>query len=187
MSESPYLTGQLLLAMPSMLDTRFSKTVIYMCAHNEEGAMGLVVNRELESLTFPDLLNQLGIEPLIARPQIKIHFGGPVDSGRGFVLHTADYTQEATVPVDEAVALTTTMDILQAIAEGDGPDQCLLALGYAGWGPGQLDAEIKENGWLHVTSDDDLVFGPELAGKWERGMGKLGIDPRMLSDEAGHA
>jgi putative transcriptional regulator len=187
MSDSPYLTGQLLLAMPSMLDTRFSKTVIYMCAHNEEGAMGLVVNRELESLTFPDLLNQLGIEPLMARPQIKIHFGGPVDSGRGFVLHTADYTQEATVPVDDAVALTTTMDILQAIAEGDGPDQCLLALGYAGWGPGQLDAEIKENGWLHVTSDDDLVFGPELDGKWERGMGKLGIDPRMLSDEAGHA
>jgi putative transcriptional regulator len=187
MNDSLYLTGQLLLAMPSMLDARFSKTVIYMCAHNEEGAMGLVVNRELESLSFPDLLNQLGIEPLMARPQIKIHFGGPVDSGRGFVLHTADYTQEATVPVDDAVALTTTMDILQAIAEGDGPDQCLLALGYAGWGPGQLDAEIKENGWLHVMSDDDLVFGPELDGKWERGMSKLGIDPRMLSDEAGHA
>jgi len=187
MSDSPYFAGQLLLAMPSMLDTRFSKAVIYMCAHNEEGAMGLVVNRELESLTFLDLLNQLGIGSLHPRPQIKIHFGGPVDLGRGFVLHTADYKQDATVAVDDAVALTTTMDILQAIAEGDGPCPCLLALGYAGWGPGQLDAEIKENVWLHVGSDDDLVFGPELDGKWERGMSKLGIDPRMLSDDAGHA
>jgi putative transcriptional regulator len=187
MNESPYLTGQLLLAMPSMLDDRFVKSVIYMCAHNEEGAMGLVVNRELESITFPDLLNQLGIEPLNPEPQIKIHFGGPVETERGFVLHTADYTQDATVAVNEAVALTTTMDIMQAIADGEGPNQCLFALGYAGWGAGQLDAEIKENGWLHVPPDDDLVFGSETASKWERGMSKLGIDPLMLSDDAGHA
>ena len=187
MSESPYLTGQLLLAMPSMLDTRFSKTVIYMCAHNEEGAMGLVVNRELESLTFPDLLNQLGIEPLIARPQIKIHFGGPVDSGRGFVLHTADYTQEATVPVDEAVALTTTMDILQAIAEGDGPDQCLLALGYAGWGPGQLDAELRANAWLSIDSDQELIFSNKIADKWDKALEKIGVNPSLLSSDYGRA
>jgi len=187
MNESPYLTGQLLLAMPSMLDDRFAKSVIYMCAHNEEGAMGIVVNRELESITFPDLLNQLGIEPLNPDPQIKIHFGGPVESGRGFVLHTADFTQDATVAVNDSVALTTTMDIIQAIADEEGPNQCLFALGYAGWGPGQLDAEIKENGWLHVTSDDDLVFGSELTNKWERCMRKLEIDPLMLSDDAGHA
>lgn len=187
MSESSYLTGQLLLAMPGMLDGRFSKSVIYMCIHNEEGAMGLVVNRELKSITFPNLLNQLGIEPLNPEPQAKIHFGGPIDSEHGFVLHSADYTQDASVIVNDSVALTTTINIIQAIAVGKGPNQWLFTLGCSGWGPGQLDSEIKENAWLHVTSDDDLIFGSELARKWDLGMSKIGIDPRMLSDDAGHA
>jgi putative transcriptional regulator len=185
--EGQTLTGQLLIAMPGMQDPRFAKSVIYLCAHGPDGAMGLVVNRLLDSLSFSDLLEQLGIEmPSVGEP-IEVHFGGPVESGRGFVLHSADYVQDATLVVDEEIALTATVDILKAIASGGGPSRCLLALGYAGWGEGQLDTEIKANGWLHVQADDDLVFGTDMASKWERAMAKLGIDPRMLSDDAGHA
>ena len=182
-----YLSGQLLVAMPGMEDPRFVKTVIYMCAHNEDGAMGLVINRAIELLTFPDLLEQLGIETVDPDARINIQFGGPVESGRGFVLHSSDYSQDVTMVVDNDVALTATIDILKAIAVGDGPRQRLLALGYSGWGPGQLDAEIKRNGWLHVDADKELVFGLDLDGKWERAIRKIGIDPRMLSGEAGHA
>ncbi len=186
--ENPqYLAGQLIIAMPAMRDPRFEKTVIYMCAHNDDGAMGLVVNRALESLTFPDMLEQLGIDPVGAGDKINVHFGGPVESGRGFVLHSRDYLQEATMIVDHDVALTATVDILKAIAGDDGPRRSLLALGYAGWGPGQLDIEIKSNGWLHVAADSDLVFGPDLDAKWGQAMDKIGIDPRMLSEDAGHA
>lgn len=183
----PYLAGQLLIAMPGMKDPRFEKAVIFMCAHNSDGAMGLVVNRALGSLTFPDLLDQLGIDTLNTGEQINVHFGGPVESGRGFVLHSRDYLQEATMVVDNDVAMTATVEILKTIADGDGPRQSLLALGYSGWGPGQLDSEIKSNGWLHVASDSDLVFGADLEDKWERAMGKIGVDPRMLSDDVGHA
>ena len=182
-----YLSGQLLVAMPGMEDPRFAKTVIYVCAHNEDGAMGLVINRAIELLTFPDLLEQLGIETVDPDARINIQFGGPVESGRGFVLHSSDYSQDVTMVVDNDVALTATIDILKAIAVGDGPRQRLLALGYSGWGPGQLDAEIKRNGWLHVDADKELVFGLDLDGKWERAIRKIGIDPRMLSGEAGHA
>ncbi len=183
-----YLAGQLLVAMPGMMDPRFAKTVIYMCAHNADGAMGLVVNKLIESLSFPDLLAQLGIESVGIGDQIKIHFGGPVESSRGFVLHSPDYRRDATLVVDEQVALTATVDILKAIAIGSGPRRSLLALGYAGWGPGQLDDEIKANGWLHVAADDELVFGGgNVEDKWDKAMAKLGIDPRMLSDSAGHA
>ena len=185
--QSPYLVGQLLVAMPGMGDPRFEKTVIYLCAHNADGAMGLVVNRAMEELTFPDMLEQLGIDVTGNSPSINIHFGGPVESGRGFVLHSSDYLRDATMVVDGDVALTATLDILKAIAGGGGPVQSLLALGYAGWGPGQLDGEIMSNGWLSVDADADLVFGDDLDGKWERAMKKIGIDPRMLSDEAGHA
>ena len=185
--DDPYLSGHLLIAMPNMPDERFAKTVIYMCAHNAEGAMGLVINKAMESLTFPDLLQQLDIVPTSVHQPINVHFGGPVEAGRGFVLHTPDYVQEATMVVDDHVALTATVDILQAIASGIGPRKSLLALGYAGWGPGQLDDEIRANGWLHVAADPDLVFGDSLEGKWEQAMLKIGIDPRMLSDEAGHA
>ncbi|MBT7943003.1 MAG: YqgE/AlgH family protein, partial [Alphaproteobacteria bacterium] len=148
---------------------------------------GLVVNRAMEELSFPDMLEQLGIDVTGDSPAINILFGGPVESGRGFVLHSCDYLQDATLVVDNGVALTATLDILKAIAGGAGPMQSLLALGYAGWGPGQLDGEILSNGWLSVDADPDLVFGSDLDGKWDRAMSKIGIDPRMLSDEAGHA
>ena len=182
-----YLAGQLLVAMPGMKDPRFQKTVIYMCAHNSDGAMGLVINRALESLSFPDMLKQLEIDVSGVGERINVHFGGPVESGRGFVLHSQDYLQEATMVVDRDLALTATIDILKAIAFGNGPRQSLLALGYAGWGPGQLDTEIKSNGWLNVAADNELVFGPNLDEKWDQAMSKIGIDPRMLSDKAGHA
>ena len=186
-NDQQYLSGQLLIAMPGMKDPRFAKTVIYMCAHSADGAMGLVVNKVLDTLSFPDLLEQLGLECSGAGERIDVHFGGPVESGRGFVLHTSDYTQDATLVVDGGVGLTATVDILKAIAAGSGPKRCFLALGYSGWGPGQLDQEIMKNGWLNVSPDDDLVFGPDLDGKWEQAMDKIGIDPRMLSDTAGHA
>lgn len=186
--ESSTLVGQLLIAMPGMPDPRFAKTVIYICAHNAEGAMGLVVNRAFESLTFPDLLEQLGIDPSgLAQNRIHVHFGGPVETGRGFVLHSPDYQQDGTLIVADGVALTATVDILKAIAAGTGPRQHLLALGYAGWGPGQLESEIMANGWLHVAADDRLVFDQDLDSKWEQAIAKIGIDPRMLSESAGHA
>jgi len=185
--QTGYLSGQLLIAMPGMPDPRFAKTVIYVCAHNDEGAMGLVVNRPLDTLAFPDLLEQLGIESSKVHDQIRVLAGGPVEAGRGFVLHSCDYFQEATMRVNADVGLTATIDILRAIAVGNGPQKSLLALGYAGWGAGQLDVEIKENGWLNVESDNKLLFEDDLDVRWQHAMEKIGIDPRMLSDEAGHA
>jgi putative transcriptional regulator len=184
---SVYMTGQLLIAMPGMRDERFARSVIYMCAHTDEGAMGLVLNQVIDSLSFRQLLGQLGIEDDRAKGDHPVHFGGPVEAGRGFVLHTADYKQDATLEVDETIALTATIDILKAIARGHGPRKSLLALGYAGWGPGQLDSEIRQNGWLQVPADAEIIFDIENDSKWERAIQKLGIDPRMLSDTAGHA
>jgi putative transcriptional regulator len=184
-NDSP-LVGQLLVAMPGMPDPRFAKTLIYVCAHNPEGAMGLVVNRALETLSLGSLLAQLGIDAGRVSDQ-PVYFGGPVETGRGFVLHSCDYEHDGTLVVTESVALTATVDILRAIAAGSGPRRHLLALGYAGWGPGQLDSEIRANGWLHVDADDALVFDDEVEDKWDRAMAKIGIDPRMLSDHAGHA
>jgi putative transcriptional regulator len=183
-----YLTGQLLIAMPGMPDPRFQRTVIYICAHNAEGAMGLVVNRLFGAITFRDLLQQLEIEfadRMVA--DVRVHFGGPVESGRGLVLHTADFVREGTMLVDDEVALTATIDILRAIAEGNGPRHSLLALGYAGWGPGQLDAELQANGWLTSPSDEALLFDHDLDTKWERAITRMGISLSMLSREAGHA
>lgn len=182
-----YLAGKLLIAMPTMSDPRFSKTVIYMCAHNAEGAMGLVINKQIDELTFPELLEQLEIDRGRAGDTVNILFGGPVEQARGFVLHSAEYNQEATMQVTDRVGLTATVDILRDIANGEGPKNRILALGYAGWGPGQLDSEILENGWLHVEADNDLLFGNDLDDKWEMAMQKIGIDPRMLSEDAGHA
>lgn len=182
-----YLTGQLLIAMPAMRDARFARTVIYLCAHNAEGAMGLVINRLASAISFPDLLEQLGIQAPNLEREIRVHFGGPVESGRGFVLHSGDYRHESTLQVADEMALTATIDILQDIANGRGPRRSLLALGYAGWGPGQLDSEIQANGWLHVGADDALVFDEDLDTKWERALAKLGADPSLLSGEAGHA
>jgi putative transcriptional regulator len=182
------LAGQLLVAMPQMLDERFARSVVYICLHSDEaGAMGLVVNKLLGSLTLGELFAQLEIAsngPATARP---VHFGGPVDAGRGFVLHTTDYNEDATLVVNGNIALTATLDILRAIAQGRGPRECLFALGYAGWGPGQLDAEIQANGWLSVAADDAIVFDLDHDRKWRRALGKLGIDLSMLSTDAGHA
>lgn len=185
--QGSYLTGQLIVAMPSMQDPRFARTVIYLCAHNEDAAMGLVVNRLIGSITFPDLLEQLEIEHSQADENIRVHFGGPVESGRGFVLHSTDYEQEGTLKVGPDIALTATVDILRDMAQGQGPRRHMLALGYAGWGRGQLDAEIQSNSWLNVEPDEGLVFDMDLEGKWERAIAKLGIDFSMLSGDAGHA
>ena len=182
-----YLTGQLLVAMPQMEDSRFVRSVIYLCAHSAEGAMGLVVNKLMDNISFPDLLDQLNLAGPDAPDGIKVHFGGPVETGRGFVLHSADYVQDATLVIDDTVALTATIDILKAIATGKGPKHSLLALGYAGWGPGQLDDEIQRNGWLSVPADDGLIFGAGLDERWERAIAKLGINAGMLSGAAGRA
>jgi putative transcriptional regulator len=180
--------GQLLVAMPQMLDERFARSVVYLCAHSgEAGAMGLVINKPLGSLTMGELLAQLDISSSRIADSRPVHFGGPVEAGRGFVLHTADYSEEATLIVNGNIAVTATLDILRAIAKGQGPRQSLFALGYAGWAPGQLDAEIQANGWLSVAADDDIVFDPDHDGKWRRALAKLGVDLSMLSTDAGHA
>lgn len=182
-----YLEGQLLIAMPSMGDERFQRTVIFMCAHSAQGAMGLVINRLAESIDFRDLLQQLRIEVPALHHEMQVHSGGPVEAGRGFVLHTTDYYQDSTLKVSDQIGLTATADILKSIASGEGPRHSMLALGYAGWAPGQLDAEIQANGWLHVPADLDLVFDEDLETKWERAIQKVGIDPSFLSMDAGHA
>ena len=182
-----YLTGQLLIAMPQLQDTRFERSVIYLCVHNEDGAMGLVVNRLSQELTFPDLMEQVGIELKSEAVSMPIHIGGPVDTGMGFVLHTSDYEQANTIKVNSSISLTHTVEILKDIAEGRGPRQAMLALGYAGWGAGQLDGEIHENSWLNVPADESLIFDDVQQDKWQRSIAKLGVDISLLSGEAGHA
>jgi len=187
MQTAGYLEGMMLVAMPQMSDPRFARSVIYLCAHSAEGAMGLVINKLIDSITFPDLLRQLKIESEGETAHIRVHFGGPVETGRGFVLHSADYVQDSTLVINEGIALTATVDVLRAIAAGQGPRQSLLALGYAGWAPGQLDAEIQANGWLHVPADEHLIFDPDLDAKWEQAMATVGIDLSALSGTAGRA
>jgi putative transcriptional regulator len=190
-----YLDGQMLIAMPSMRDERFSRSLIYVCAHSSEGAMGIIVNQLAVNVTFPDLLVQLEVIPaadLIQLPQragaVKVLKGGPVETGRGFVLHTADFfIENSTLPIDEGICLTATLDILKAIARGDGPVSAVLALGYAGWAPGQLENEIQENGWLHCSADSELIFGNDNEAKYSKALRKLGVNLGMLSSEAGHA
>ena len=184
---SGYLTGQLLIAMPAMADPRFTQSVIYLCAHTAEGAMGLVLNRPIVKPTFDDLLKQLQVEPTPPVRQIKLCAGGPVENARGFVLHTSDWTGEGSLKVDDTMALTASLDVLKVIAEGGGPRECILALGYAGWGPGQLDQEFQQNAWLNVPADETLMFDDQHDTKWRRALGKLRIDPLLLSDAAGHA
>ncbi|MEA2754183.1 MAG: putative transcriptional regulator [Aliidongia sp.] len=186
-SANGYLTGQLLIAMPQMEDSRFHRSVLYICAHSSDGAMGLVINKVLDSLTLPELMAHLEVPTEAPLQPEKIHFGGPVETARGFVLHSADYIDDGTQIVGHGLALTATLDILRAIGRGEGPLRTLLALGYAGWGPGQLDAEIQANAWLNVAADDAIVFDPQNDTKWERAIGRLGINAGMLSSEAGHA
>jgi putative transcriptional regulator len=190
-----YLDGQMLIAMPSMADDRFARAVIYVCAHSSEGAMGIIVNQPAANINFPDLLVQLEVIPaadLIQLPPgagtVKVLKGGPVETGRGFVLHSADFfIENSTLPIDEGICLTATLDILKAIARGNGPASAVLALGYAGWAPGQLENEIQKNGWLHCPADSELIFGKDTDGKYALALRKLGIDVGMLSSEAGHA
>lgn len=184
---APYLTGQLLIAMPGLPDPRLAQAVIYMCAHTDEGAMGILLNRPLEQPSFDDLLRQLQIEPLPPARRIRLHVGGPVDNGRGFVLHTSDWTGEGSLVVNDLLALTASLDVLKAIAIGGGPRQGLLALGYVGWGPKQLDEEIQRNSWLSAPADEGLLFDSNHETKWRRALAKLKIDPLLLSDVAGHA
>jgi putative transcriptional regulator len=190
-----YLDGQMLIAMPTMGDERFVRSVIYVCAHSTEGAMGIIVNQPAPNITFGDLLVQLEVVPstdAIQLPSqasgVKVLKGGPVDTQRGFVLHSSDFVIEnSTLPIDEGICLTATLDILKAIARGNGPRRAILALGYAGWAPGQLEAEIQHNGWLHCAADPDLIFGQDIAGKYDKALQKIGIHLGMLSSEAGHA
>ena len=189
--EAPWLTGQLLIAMPAMADSNFAHSVVYLCAHTADGAMGIVLNQPLAAPSFEDLLKTLEVQPAPPARTIRLHSGGPVDNGRGFVLHTTDWTGEGSLTVDRGVALTASLDVLKAIAKGGGPEQGLLALGYAGWGPGQLDREMKQNAWLTVPvqapADLGLLFDSEHETKWRRALGKLGIDPVLLSGTAGRA
>ncbi len=183
------LQGRFLIAMPAMEDRRFAQTVVYMCSHGDDGAMGLIINRRADHITFDELLDQLSIEVAGASPaNVPIHVGGPVETGRGFVLHSTEYKGTgATVQVGDGVGLTATTDVLRAIAGGDGPRDTLLVLGYAGWGAGQLEAEIKANGWLVCDAGPELIFVPPPNEKWSRAMATLGVDPALLSAEAGHA
>jgi putative transcriptional regulator len=181
------LSGQILIAMPSMQDPNFAHSVICLCAHSAEGAMGLVLNRGVQGITFDALLAQLKIEPAPPARRIRLIAGGPVDAGRGFVLHSTDWIIDSSLRVTEEVALTASVDILKALAEGGGPRQGILALGYAGWAPGQLEDEIQRNAWLNVTADEALIFGEDLDHKWRQALAKLKVDPLLLSGAAGHA
>jgi putative transcriptional regulator len=190
-----YLDGQILVAMPTIRDDRFSRTVIYLCAHSSEGAMGIVINQPAPHIDFGDLLVQLEVIPdnkLIELPlrvgEVKVLKGGPVETGRGFVLHSADFfIENSTLPIDNGICLTATLDILKAIARGQGPESAVLALGYAGWAPGQLESEIHANGWLNCDADPELVFSTRAELKYESALRKIGIDPAKLSSDAGHA
>ena len=187
--ETPrFLDGQLLIAMPGMGDARFERAVIFLCAHSAEGAMVLIINKPAPDLDFTDLLKQLNIEPKSDVGGTPVHFGGPVEHARGFVLHSGEYDAEgASLKVGPAFSMTATVDVLQDMAKGQGPVQALLALGYSGWGPGQLEGELQANGWLTAAADPDLVFGKADAGKWEAALRSLNIDPRLLSAEGGRA
>jgi putative transcriptional regulator len=177
----------LLIAMPSQTEGFFSRSVVYVCAHSDAGAMGIVINQRLPDVDFGDLLSQLNLPESEVVVEPVVHFGGPVETGRGFVLHSTDFMREDTVRINEKLCVTGTVDILRAIAEGKGPARSIFALGYSGWAPGQLEAEIQANAWMVVPADDDLVFNTTLGKKWEKSLKRLGIDPFLLSSEAGNA
>lgn len=182
-----WLTGQMLVAMPGMADPRFVRSVIYICSHGPSGAMGLVINRLFGAADFPMLLEQLNIDSTPETPEMSVQFGGPVEMGRGFVLHTSDYLHEGTTRIDDRISVTATIEIIQDIASGKGPSRSLMLLGYAGWGAGQLEEELKSNGWLTVEADEDILFDSDLDSKWDRAMAKMGISPSMLSSLQGNA
>ena len=182
------LSGKLLIAMPGMGDPRFDRSVVFLCDHSAKGAMGLIVNKPMREIRFSELVDQLGIDARVPLPQMPVHFGGPVEGGRGFVLHTADYTSnESTLRVDARFGMTATLDIVQDIAMGRGPEHAIFALGYSGWGPGQLEAEIRQNGWLTCDASADLVFARDDGGKWAQALKAMGIEALSLSGVSGRA
>lgn len=192
MQTTDTLTGKVLIAMPGMNDPRFSRSVVLVCAHGDEGAMGLVMNRPLTGLDFTDLLKQLDIDATPETRDVPVHFGGPVEPGRGFVLHRtparSDEDPEGRMRIgDSDLAMTTTRDILEDLARGKGPDHAVLSLGYAGWDAGQLEQEMLANGWLTADASDDILFGADNDHKWQIALKSLGIDPVMLSSAAGRA
>lgn len=187
-NQTTNLNGKLLIAMPGIGDPRFNRSVVYMCAHSDDGAMGLIINKPAEGLDFDDLLEQLKIKPTRPIMGVPVHLGGPVEHGRGFVLHTRDYVaDDATLEVTDQIGMTASLEILEDISNGDGPDACLLALGYAGWAPGQIEVEIQANGWLIADAPNDLVFSKDHETKWSKALDIIGVDPRMLSAEGGRA
>ena len=193
--DSKNLAGQFLIAMPGMTDKRFARTVIYLCVHSPENTMGIIINRRADNISFSELLEHLDLEDLVGKgdeaPDVEdrdVHFGGPVETARGFVLHTPDYKSKSrTLEVEGEICLTATVDILKAIARGKGPSRALLALGYAGWAGGQLEAEIRANAWLHCAADADIIFDPLIEQKYERALWELGVDQGHLVSDAGHA
>lgn len=190
MDKKTGLTGKILIAMPGMSDPRFRHSVVLVCSHSEQGAMGLVVNRPLPELDFAELLEQLGIEAEAGARHVPVHFGGPVEPGRGFVLHhtpAGDEDHEGRLQITEHLAMTTTRDVLEDLAHGGGPEPAILSLGYAGWGPGQLESEMLANGWLTGEGGEEIIFGTENDGKWAAALRRQGIDPSMLSSAAGRA
>jgi putative transcriptional regulator len=183
-----FLEGKLLIALPGMPDPRFEKSVIFICAHSNEGAMGIIINKPGEGLFFHEMMEKLEIDVSATTPDPPILFGGPVQTGRGFVLHSGEFeSEDSTMPVTEDISLTATLDILRAIARGNGPEKSLFALGYAGWDGGQIEDEIRANGWIHCDADNAIVFDSSLDDKWGRALKKLGIDMSGLSAHTGSA
>ena len=187
MPDQHFLTGKFLISMPSLDESSFGRSVIFMCNHDSEGAMGIVINKPFELLDFSGLLEQLEIDHDGTAPDVAIHEGGPVEPGRGFVLHSADYSQDSTLMINNTHGMTATVDILKAIVKGEGPRQYLVALGYAGWSPNQLEQEIQANSWMISDGNDEIIFNTEFSQKWPRAMAMLGVDISMLSADAGHA
>lgn len=182
------LTGKLLVAMPGMGDPRFDRSVVFLCAHSPDGAMGLIVNKPAGEVVLGDVLEQLDIDAVGVAAQMPVHFGGPVETTRGFVLHTQDYESRLqTLKVGSAFGMTATLDILEDIAQGQGPQKSLVTLGYAGWGPGQLEQELGQNGWLTANAEPALIFDTPEEGKWTAALSSLGIDPLILSATSGRA
>ena len=181
------LTGQVLISMPSLEDERFFKTVIYICAHSNEGAMGIIINKKIDYDLYPDLLEQLGIDKPIGSKKLFIRYGGPVESGRGFVLHSDEIMRKETLSIDKGIALTSTSEFFDDLAKGNGPKNSILALGYAGWGPGQIENEILSNSWMTLSTDSKFIFDEEVNNKWSNAFNLLGVDPSKLSNHSGTA